>query len=410
MRVEAYGTTDVGCKREANEDHLLVMPELVDGVGLFIVADGVGGEAGGGAASRAFVDLVLEGIQQNIEAFEHYNDDNDRAQRDLLLHTLKRVLSSVNYDLYAEHQANARQMGATTGLVAISVGQGVFIGHAGDCRAYLLRGGQTYQLTADHTFAQKLLDEGLLQREDLATFPYKNVVTRAFGREPVIDVDTLFVDCFPGDRMILCSDGLHGLVPWDELAPLSSLFPDPRHLSDHLISEANRRGGHDNITALTMDVHGEHEPSNIDLDRKLDLMRNMFLFQNLTDQELMKVLRIVYEQRFAGGTPIIVEGTEGTEIYLLAEGIVDVSLNGAYLTSIAAGGHFGELALIEDGFRSASVTARRDCFLLTIHRDGFESLLASDHLLATKLLGSFLRNVAGRVRDLSHELSESRKA
>lgn len=408
MRVEAFGTSDIGCRRQRNEDHLVVLPQLIHNLSLAVVADGVGAEAGGGTASRMFTELLVEGIQEHLEAFAAYTDLNDRAQRDHLLHALKHTLSSINYDLYARRQLEPGLIGSTTGLVALVVEAGIFIAHAGDCRAYLLRQEQTYQLTADHTFAQRLLDEGTLAPNELQDFPYKNVVTRAFGREPVIEVDTLFVSGVGGDRLILCSDGLHNLVPWEDLGALAALFPEPRSYAEHLIAEANRRGGHDNISVAVLDLHGEPAHRPLDLHRKLDLLRGMFLFQGLTDPELMKVLRCVYEQRFEPHAPIIAEGTEGHEIFLLAEGIADVSLQGAYLTSIAAGGHFGELALIDDGFRSASVTARHACHTLTIHREDFAALLSDDPLLATKLLSAFLRNVAGRVRDLSHDLADLR--
>ncbi len=408
MRVDAYGLSDIGCRRSHNEDDLLLLHPL-EGVTLAILADGVGAEKGGADAARLFTSLLAEALQPHLQDFARCDEHNERAQRDHLLHLLKHALSSTNYDLYARRQLEPGVVGTTTGLAAILVPAGAFIAHAGDCRAYLLRDDQAYQLTADHTFAQRLLNEGTLQPDEVRAFPYKNVVTRAFGREPVIDVDTLFVNAQRDDRLILCTDGLHALVPWDDLAALAPLFPEPRAFAEHLVSEANRRGGHDNITVAVLNLHNPTpETSPLDLPRKLDLLRNMFLFQGLSDPELIKVLRITYEQRFEPHDPIITEGTEGHEIFLLAEGIADVSLQGAYLTSIAPGGHFGELALIDDAFRSASVVARHPCLTLTIHRDDFNSLLADDLPLANKLLSAFLRNVAGRVRDLSHELADLR--
>jgi CRP-like cAMP-binding protein len=117
-------------------------------------------------------------------------------------------------------------------------------------------------------------------------------------------------------------------------------------------------------------------------------------------------MRIVYEVRKSAGEVIIEEGTEGREIHIVVQGWVDVSVKGEPLTTIGVGGHFGELALIDDQKRSATVTAREDVVLLTIHRKDFFNLVQTEHSIASKLLWCFLKNVAGRLRELSDEVAE----
>ncbi|MEO1268203.1 MAG: cyclic nucleotide-binding domain-containing protein, partial [Myxococcota bacterium] len=296
----------------------------------------------------------------------------------------------------------------TTGVAMVLTREGAFVAHAGDSRGYLVRSEQVYQLTEDHTFANQLIKQGLLKNVAMSDFPYSHVITRSFGAKAEIDVDTIFIEPAPGDRFVLCTDGLHNYIDGDELRVLSGHFAEPEHLAEHLLQEANARGGNDNMTVAVVELRtsSTEDDTAIDLERKLDFMRRLFLFKDLHDEELMRVMQSVYSIRKPKGEYIIHEGATGAEFYIVIEGLVDVMLEGRYLTSIAPGGHFGEMALIGDHFRSASVVAKTDVLLLTIRRDDFLTLIDNEHELVKKLLWAFLENMAGRVRDLSCEIVE----
>jgi serine/threonine protein phosphatase PrpC len=334
--------------------------------------------------------------------------------RDELLHLLEGIVDRAGCAIYKAAQQRPELSGmCTTGVVLVFVEQGVFIAHAGDSRAYLLRGNQTYQLTEDHTLANRFLKDGLIGEADLPDFPFTNVLTRTFGSSPHIDIDTLFVQVEVGDRFILCSDGLHNYIQSYEFQSMGEGCGDSGEFLDRLIAEANLRGGEDNITVAVVETSstgssGQYAPS-VDLDRQLEFMRSLFLFRNCNEQELLKVMRIIYTERRFEGDVIIQEGTEGQELYTLIEGSVEVTLEGEHLVTLSPGAHFGELALIDNTVRSASITARSDVTMLVLGREDFNRLLQEDHSLAVKLLSSFLQKVNGRVRELSVEVKNLSK-
>ena len=407
MQIRAFGRSDLGRVRESNEDNMVIECPPLPPVGLFVVADGVGGHKHGEIASKMFVDGVQERLRASADAFARYRLDCDREMRDELLHLLEKVVDQAGCSIYKASQDHAQLQGmCTTGVVVVMVDQGVFIAHAGDSRAYLVRGDQTYQLTEDHTLANRFLKDGLINREDLPNFPFTNVLTRSFGSSPHIDIDTLFVQTEAGDRFILCSDGLHNYIEGEELLTMSKGCADGRQFVEQLISAANERGGEDNITVALVEVTSQEEAKapTVDLNRQIIFLRSLFLFREFNDQELLRVMRIIYTERRARGDVIIKEGTEGNELYILIEGQVDVTLEGEHLVTLGPGAHFGELALIDNTTRSASVSARTEATLLTIVRADFNRLIYEDQVLAVKLLWSFLQNVGGRVRELSIEV------
>ena len=407
MDVRVYGRSDVGRVRSNNEDSLLLGWPAVPGVGVFVVADGVGGEKHGDVASEMFAREVGRRITQVGQEFGGYSASGAKDNRERLLRLLASTTEQVNRRIHTLAQQDPELTGmCTTGVTMVLTREGVFVAHAGDSRGYLVRGEQVYQLTEDHTLANQLLKKGLLKASSLDDFPYSHVITRSFGSKDEIEVDTIFIEPAPGDRFVLCTDGVHNYIDGDELREFSGRFTEPEHLVEHLIQEANARGGSDNLTAVVVEIGAfeRDDETAIDLERKLDFMRRLFLFKDLTDEELIRVMQSVYSVRKSKGEYIIHEGSSGEELYIVIEGLVDVLLEGRYLTSIAPGGHCGEMALIDDHFRSASVVAKTDVLLLTIRRDDFIALIENEHELVKKLLWAFLENMAGRVRDLSCEI------
>ena len=147
-------------------------------------------------------------------------------------------------------------MGTT--LVSIAfVGSRVYVGHVGDSRAYRYRGDELVQLTEDHSLANEYIRLNLLRREDLPYFPYKNVIVRALGLQEQVDVDTHFRSCRPGDRFLLCSDGLTDLVSDEAIATILAQEHDPKLVCDSLLTMALDRGGVDNITILVVNLDSQ---------------------------------------------------------------------------------------------------------------------------------------------------------
>ncbi|MCA9562233.1 MAG: cyclic nucleotide-binding domain-containing protein, partial [Myxococcales bacterium] len=283
------------------------------------------------------------------------------------------------------------------------------IGHVGDSRLYMIRGQKIYQVTEDHTLLRELQARGALSDEEAKAFPHRNVLSRSVGRGPTINVDSLLVDVVPGDKFIICSDGLSDLVGPDEILRIAAPSP-PQDAVRQLIATANQNGGKDNISVIVIEATGEHVPrKQLRTEQKADFLKEVFLFKSLSFPEMVRVLRAVREFTMNAGEVVIREGEYGDELYILVDGQVDVTQAGVYLTTIKPGNHFGELGLVGEGVRTATVTARTNVTLLGVRRHDFFQLVNADHNMAVQLLWGFVQNLAGRMKSLSAEVTRHKK-
>lgn len=249
MRVLSAGQSDVGRRRPHNEDAFLRDDEL----GLYVVCDGVGGNAKGEVASAESVDLVLTWVkrgQKTLQAFlANPSEENSNTVRRLL----ENAVQNACYMVFGMGQQDPRSKGMSSTLSSLLIaGNMAYIAQVGDSRVYMSREGKTVQLTEDHTLVNFRLKLGLITPEEAASSPGKNVITRAVGHQDYVEVDTLELDVKPGDRFMLCSDGLHGYLEDGEIE--SWMKGDRETVVKELIGMANDRGGRDNITTVVVDV------------------------------------------------------------------------------------------------------------------------------------------------------------
>ena len=229
MNVHVGSATDIGQVREGNEDSYLVVAPL------YAVADGMGGHRGGEVASS----LALETVQELFERQEG---------------TLADQVAQANRAVYDRSQSDRSVSGMGTTLTAALVdGDTVHLVHVGDSRAYLVRDGQLKQLTEDHTLVRRMVMEGEITPEEAETHPHRSILTRALGVDESVQVDEGDVRIESGDRLLLCTDGLTGMVPEDQITEIILGSTDPQEAVDRLVKVANRAGGIDNITAVVLD-------------------------------------------------------------------------------------------------------------------------------------------------------------
>jgi len=241
--------SDVGRRRPHNEDSMLFDDEL----GLYIVCDGVGGNAKGEVASAESVELVQSWVKRWRKTLNAHAADPSPENAALVRRLLENAVQSACYMVFGMGQIDPRQKGMSTTLSSLLVSaQTAFIAQVGDSRVYLSRDGKTAQLTEDHTLVNFRLKLGLITAEEAANSPGKNVITRAVGHQDYVEVDTIDVEIKPGDRFLLCTDGLHGYLMEGEVDGL--LIGDREAVSNRLIELANERGGRDNITVVVTDV------------------------------------------------------------------------------------------------------------------------------------------------------------
>ena len=231
MRFKFGDRTDVGRGRPENEDSLLVDPDD----GLYAVADGMGGHRAGEVASATAIDALKSAYLG--------------GQR------LDQAVGAANAAVFAKAAEDASLRGMGTTLTAIAVHDSTAeLGHVGDSRAYLMRGGTVTQVTEDHSLVEQLVREGRLTPEEAQNHPQRAIITRALGIDSDVAVDTYRIDLEPGDRLMICSDGLTNMLSDDTIAQTLRRHADPQQAADTLVDMANQAGGDDNITVILLDA------------------------------------------------------------------------------------------------------------------------------------------------------------
>lgn len=245
MKASAYALSDVGRCRESNEDNYYLDTKL----GVYAVADGMGGHAAGEVASQLAVDALAEVFRRNgedrpadPEALEHTRE----RLHDAVAEANRRICESI------QHQDEHRGMG-TTMVTLVTRGETALIGHVGDSRAYRLRAGELERLTNDHSWVFEQVKAGLLSDSDAQRHPMRNIVTRALGSRNQVTMDLTEADILSGDVFLLCSDGLNAMLEDPEIRDtLGRHDTDPQAACQALVDAANTRGGEDNTTVIVL--------------------------------------------------------------------------------------------------------------------------------------------------------------
>src|SRR5688572_13287892 len=250
LSLVAYGQSDVGKKRARNEDHYCVM----QAERLFVVADGVGGHAGGETASRIAVTTIASVIKNHAQVLLGANDYEGDLEESPVAKLLSDALRNACHEVFQEGSMNAALHGmGTTATGLLFHRQDAFIAHVGDSRAYLIRDGRLLQLSEDHSLVNEQLKAGLITSEQAQSSRFRNIITRSIGFEDDVDVDMIALRVFPEDTFLLCTDGLTCLVADQEILNILT----HNYLDESvqlLIGLANKRGGDDNITIVIVHV------------------------------------------------------------------------------------------------------------------------------------------------------------
>lgn len=241
MILQAWCQTDVGLRRENNQDSFLIDESL----GLYLVADGMGGHRGGEVASRIAVDTIRDVVDRTLKE-SGSRKPNPRA----LLAKAYEQASHRIYDRSMENNAELQGMG-TTLVSAYYAGDVLYVANVGDSRAYLFSKGFLWQITEDHSLVNEQLRAGLIKEKDVEKFAAKNVITRSVGFERDVQCDILERQMQPGDLVLICSDGLSGMVDDSKIAEICKTSKTDEIVSK-CITEAKANGGDDNVTVLVL--------------------------------------------------------------------------------------------------------------------------------------------------------------
>jgi protein phosphatase len=248
MRLKVGAATSVGRVRPINEDAFATDA----GLGLFIVCDGMGGAAAGEVASQLAVQIIHEQVTG-----VPLRAGTERGFQPRTVH-LGRAVEEANRVILARASEDAGHEGMGTTMVSAWIADSVLsVAHVGDSRAYLCNPDGVESVTRDHSLVEAQVQAGLIDREQSLKSAHQNILLRALGREPDVEVELSERPIGPGDRVLLCTDGLTRMVDDHGLAEVLMRFSgDPQGACDHLIAIANENGGPDNITAVVIDVEG----------------------------------------------------------------------------------------------------------------------------------------------------------
>jgi serine/threonine protein phosphatase PrpC len=254
MRILSWVQTDVGQKRDHNEDSYLAAPEI----GLYVVADGMGGHAGGDQASSIAVTLLIEGVEKaGLPAQRSAGAPGEEPPALRVLREASRNAGEVIFDM-AQQNPHLAGMGTTLSALLFHGGR-VHLAHVGDSRAYLFRDGRIEQLTEDHSWINEQVKAGLITDEEARHSKFKHIITRSVGFERDVAVDVMSLPVLMGDCYLMCSDGLSNYMENDELGQMLTSTYYGR-IPQQLVGIANERGGDDNITVVLVYVANDSGP------------------------------------------------------------------------------------------------------------------------------------------------------
>ena len=377
MHVMGFGSTDVGRVRRRNEDAF----HVDDALGVYIVSDGMGGHAAGDVASRMAIEAALGALEPYSRLIR--GAQSGAADLALFSRTLQQIVQTANRAVYMASLSNTelQGMGATLTVLLI-LGRHAMMAHVGDSRLYLCRGGDVHLLSTDHTMAYDAARLGLITFEDVHEHPFSNELTRAIGTQASVEVDTLAFGLAPGDRLLLCSDGLSCYVPRhaDLRGPMTGPLAD---IPSALIELANEEGGRDNVTAIALEVFARDNAPDSTLKHVIckqilsgnDVLSEVFLFQDLRPSYIEQLLNIATIQEVTEGDALVEPGVCLSALFVVLEGEMGLLRAGQTLQTLTRGDHTGATTWFHGRVVDIELVALRESTVLRIDRAPLMQLL-----------------------------------
>ncbi|MCB9740560.1 MAG: cyclic nucleotide-binding domain-containing protein [Deltaproteobacteria bacterium] len=401
ITLQHAGRTDVGIVRSNNEDAFLID----DVTRLFVVCDGVGGRQGGEVASRTAAEYIANRIREHADELEAVHSGDARLNKRNVAAWLENAISDASGAVREKAASDPSLAGmATTVVAALVVGSQAFVAHVGDSRVYLVRHKTLHQLTEDHSVMNDLRRRGAQADRSHLGAAFQGALTRALGVLNTARVDMLDFELLPGDRLLLCSDGVSGVIG-DTTMQAIAPHGDATGAVHMFIDTALQNGAPDNATIVIVDISQEAAEDRVSqVRRRLEALQAISMFRYLPYPDLMRVASVAKEMPFSAGTTIFDEGAPGDSLFVILEGHVGVIKSQLEIAELGEGAHFGEMSLIERVPRSAGIVAKTSVRALVIEREGFFSLLREE-VTAVKLLWGMVRMLNQRLRSTSDELT-----
>lgn len=398
MDLRHGAATDVGRVREHNEDRFLAD----SGLRLYAVADGMGGRAAGEIAATIAADTLRSAIAAHEGALATQGRDG-RLPPHELTNILCEAFSSASGAVFQASLNTEERRGMGTTLSALLVaGPHGFVAHVGDSRVYLVRDGAATQLTRDHTLVDELVRSGHLSREDAGAPEVqrlRNVLARAVGVGPDILVDALHFEVLPGDGFLLCSDGLSHYVDEREIAEIVAADVDQAPAC--LVQLACDRGGHDNVTAVTVRCVRTTADDDIRaarFRRNAAALARVPVLSELDARQALLVALAAETLEVAAGARVCEEDPPTQSLHVVLEGRVRLLRDGKPVGETAAGEWFGDAALVDRWVRTPEAVAVEPTRIARLSREALLAVTLREPEIGTRVLQTFARSVTAGAR------------
>lgn len=397
FRVDFASVTDVGRVRKTNEDVHRVVPELA----LFIVADGMGGHAAGEVASRIAVEAVVSkiGTSQANKVLERFLKDTRLEQRHAVFALLREAFDAANAAVRAEVDKNSDLAGMGTTLdVALLVRDRAFVAHTGDGRVYLARATTMIQLTHDQTLYESLMAAGTVRPSKTTMRGHRNPLVNAVGIKAAVSVDTCFVEVARGDRLLLCTDGVHADMESEAVLAQLLRTGTAGDAARGLVSHAVRKSGRDNATAVVVEVcdrfvsrtSPDEEPSSGPVSSDMVIATRSALLDGLPMAAVLAALAAAVEVEIAEGERVPRLVACDCVSYIIVSGEIELA-DGRVLGP--SGMLFAE-SLVGVTHEAPLPSVTKDARLMRLRADDFAEVCARDVALSAELHRRIARHLA----------------
>lgn len=392
----AHGRAGLAGSRASDQSAVVIDSDL----GLYLIADGVGGRGRGTVAAKTAANLVHVGIASRRAAIRGSLLGNTGAEKAVPFVVDAIQDASRQMHEMAQKEAELAWMGATLTLV-MTIGAQALIAHVGDCRVVLARDDELHQLTVDHTLAGQLLSHGVLSAEDLAQQALVHGVVRALGTHPSVVVDTLVFDVLYGDLFCLCSGGLSALgeTTLAQVIRTHALAEIP----DQLLKRAQSTLGETALSAIVVQASVDEETRPLELERSghLQLKRALVsespLFAGLSWRESAEVLAICATENVSAGERRLNENDANDTLLLVLWGELEVTCKGRLYRRIKAGEWFGVSSLVDDRPLQGSVHAEQNARIVTIPTRDLDVLFSKKSRIGSQVLRNLAQHYFRRV-------------
>ncbi len=403
MKLSAAHFSEKGNSRDTNQDYLIAD----EANGVFILCDGVSGNNGGEVASelaaKTLYQLLTARLQNLKISNEHLNTDQKESIRQILMQSLDVMASTVMKKGNSNHTLKGM---ATTLDVILIVVDTVFIAHIGNGRIYLNREGRPIQITQDHTLAQEFVNTGHWTLDQAKKSPYSKVLARSVGSEEYLKYEYLEIEGDVHDQFLICTNGVYNAIEDKTLENCMLEKKGIKEIVDNLKNKIEAKSAKDNYSAILISYSKSEVVHERKMPLKVDVLKSIPIFKSFTFVELSKVLEKSRLKELRKGEMLFEQNTHSNEMYVILRGTLSVFKDNKRLITRKEGDAIGEMSMIDQAPRSATICADSDCTLLSFNRDELFELFKRNSLIAAKFFWSLSVELNTKLRNTSEQLTK----